>query len=244
MGQWKNVVVTGAGTGIGRALALGFASDGYFVTGLGRTISTLQETQKLCENSNFSFKSLDVADSNMVEVVFSKIELEMGPIDVLINNAAVYPREYFMDQPAGEWTQAILINICGVANCCRAVLPQMLGRNAGRIINIGSLADINPIPASSAYSVSKGGLHALTRALSAEIDRDRYPNVLINELNPGANKTQMSVSGQDPAAVYPWTKRLVDLPPGGATGRMFLRDREIRPGEGIRARIKRVLHLG
>jgi len=117
----------------------------------------------------------------------------------------------------------------------------MLERNAGRIINVGSLADINPIPASSAYSVSKGGLHSLTRALSAEIDRDRYPNVLINELNPGANKTKMSSTGQEPAEVYPWAKQLVDLPTGGPTGRMFLNGGEIRPGEGIKARIKRLL---
>lgn len=241
MSQWKNVVVTGAGTGIGQALSLCFASDGYNVVGLGRTISTLQDTQKQCDNGNFAFKVLDVANSEAVEAAFSQIQSEIGPIDILINNAAVYPRKYFLDQSADDWTQAILINICGVANCCRAVLPPMLERNAGRIINVGSLADNNPIPASSAYSVSKGGLHALTRALSSEIDRERYPNVLINELNPGVNKTQMSDSGQEPAAVYPWAKRLVEFPASGPTGRMFLQDREIRPGEGIRARIKRLL---
>jgi 2-hydroxycyclohexanecarboxyl-CoA dehydrogenase len=244
MPGFKNVVITGAGTGIGRALSLGFVSDGCRVVGLGRTSSSLQETQGLCRNKNFTFKVVDVAKDELVDAVFSEINSEIGPIDVLINNAAVYPREYFLDQSANDWTQTILINICGVANCCRAVLPQMLARNAGRIINIGSLADINPIPASSAYSVSKGGLHSLTRALSAEIDRDRYPNVLINELNPGANKTRMSTSGQEPASVYPFAKQLVELQAGGPTGRMFLNGREIRPGEGIRARLKRLLFFG
>jgi len=241
MSEFKNVVITGAGSGIGQALSLGFASDGYRVVGLGRTNSSLQDTQERSQSPNFSFKVVDVANDEIVNRVFSDIASEIGTVDVLINNAAVYPRDYFLDQSAKEWTQAILINICGVANCCRAVLPQMLERNAGRIINIGSLADINPIPASSAYSVSKAGLHSLTRALSAEIDRGRYPNVLINELNPGANKTRMSASGQEPANVYPFAKQLVDLPAGGPTGRMFLDGREILPGDGLKARIKHLL---
>jgi 2-hydroxycyclohexanecarboxyl-CoA dehydrogenase len=241
MNDFRTVVVTGAGTGIGRALAVGFASDNYVVVGLGRTASTLEETRQLCKKNLFSFKIVDVADDTAVTATLAQITSETGPIDVLVCNAAVYPRVYFLDQPAEEWTRALMINVCGVANCCRAVLPKMFERNSGRIVIVGSFADLGPLPGMSVYSASKGALHALTRALCAEINRQRYPNVLVNEFNPGATRTAMSEDGHDPAAVYPWLKHIVDLPAGGPTGRIFLCDREFEANEGRRAKIKRKL---
>ena len=235
------VVITGAGTGIGRALAIGFTSDGCRVIGFGRTAATLEETQRLCSKELFSYKVADVSDDAAASAALAQVAAETGPIGVLICNAAVYPRVYFLDAPAADWAQALGINVCGVANCCHAVLPAMLARNAGRIVVFGSLADYNPIPASSVYSASKGALHALVRALASEIDRSRYPNVLINEFNPGATRTGMSDFGHDPALVYPWVKRLVDFPAGGPTGRMFICDREVFLNEGVKAKIKRRL---
>ncbi|MGA2411079.1 MAG: SDR family oxidoreductase [Candidatus Binataceae bacterium] len=241
MSQLHTVVITGAGSGIGRALAAGFTSDGYVVAGLGRTASALEETMRLCKDNLFSYKVADVSDNAAVTAALAQIALEVGPIDVLICNAAVYPRAYFLEQPADEWTHALMINICGVANCCRAVLPAMLERHAGRIVVVGSFADAAPIPASSVYSTSKGALHALTKALSAEIDSHRYPNVLVNEFNPGSTRTAMNEGGHEPAAVYPSMKRLVEFPAGGPTGRIFLLDQEIRPREGLKGRIRNLL---
>jgi len=241
MNQFRRVVVTGAGTGIGRALCAGFTFDDYVVVGLGRTLSTLEETKTVCKNGLFSYFAVDVSDSEAVTATLTRIAAEVGTIDVLVCNAAVYPKVYFLDQPADEWTRALTINVCGVANCCRAVLPAMLEQNAGRIVIVGSFADISPLPGTSVYSASKGALHPLTRALSVEIDRQRYPNVLINELNPGATRTAMSEGGHEPNAVYPWLKSIVDLPSGGPTGRIFLCDREFQPNEGRRARLKRYL---
>jgi NAD(P)-dependent dehydrogenase (short-subunit alcohol dehydrogenase family) len=241
MSQFRTVVVTGAGTGIGRALCVGFTHDGYVVVGLGRTGSTLEETKKACKKELFSYLTIDVSDSTAVTAALTRIAKEIGSVDVLVCNAAVYPRAYFLDQPADEWTRALLINICGVANCCRAVLPTMLERNAGRIVIVGSFADISPLPGTSVYSASKGALHPLARALSVEIDRRRYPNVLINEFNPGATRTAMSEGGHEPAMVYPWLKSIVDLPSGGPTGRIFLCDKELQPSEGRKAKLKRYL---
>ena len=241
MSQFRTVVVTGAGTGIGRALCVGFTSDDYVVVGLGRTARTLEETKKACKNDLFSYMAVDVSDNTAVTAALAQISAEVGPIGVLVCSAAVHPRAYFLDQPADEWTRALIINVGGVANCCRAVLPAMLERNAGRIVIVGSFADISPLPGTSAYSASKGALHPLTRVLSAEIDRRRYPNVLINEFNPGATRTGMSENGHEPAAVYPWLKSIVELPSGGPTGRIFLCDREFQPNEGKRAKIKRYL---
>jgi NAD(P)-dependent dehydrogenase (short-subunit alcohol dehydrogenase family) len=241
MKQFRTVVVTGAGTGIGRALCVGFTFDDYVVVGLGRTASALEETRAACKDQLFSYLQVDVTNSTAVAEALAQVVRHNGSIDVLVCNAAVYPRAYFLDQSADEWTHTLMINVCGVANSCRAVLPAMLKRNAGRIVIVGSFADISPLPGTSAYSVSKGALHPLTRALSVEIDRQRYPNVLINEFNPGATRTGMSESGHEPAVVYPWLKRIIDLPSGGPTGRIFLRDKEIQPEEGRKAKLKRHL---
>jgi NAD(P)-dependent dehydrogenase (short-subunit alcohol dehydrogenase family) len=241
MASAKTVVVTGAGSGIGQALAIGFAADGYTVVGVGRTAATLEATGRLCAPNSYTYRLVDVADAAAVQRVFAAIEAEVAPIDALINNSAVYPRLHFLDQSAEDWTNTILINICGVANCCRAVLPGMLERNLGRIVNIGSLADMYPIPGACDYSVSKGGLHALTKALAVEISPERYPNVLVNEMFPGATRTQMSDYGNEVSAIYPWVKRLVELPSGGATGRMFQGFKEIRLNESLKGKIKRIL---
>jgi NAD(P)-dependent dehydrogenase (short-subunit alcohol dehydrogenase family) len=216
---------------------MGFAKRGDRVVGLGRTAQTLEQTLALCAPDKFSFKVVDVTDSAAVEAAIGG----MNPVDAIICNAATYPRAYFLDQPADEWSRTILINVCGVANCCRAVLPRMLERNHGRIVIIGSLADLNPIPSASAYSVSKGALHALTRAISAEIDRQRYPDVLINEFNPSATRTAMSDGGDDPSATFPRIARLVDFPAGGPTGRSFMRDTEVRLNETPKGMVKRLL---
>lgn len=233
----KTVVISGAGSGIGRALAIGFSRDGQRVIGLGRSEPGLVETGGLAAPGTFDYRLVDIADAAAVEAVFRDI----GPVDVLVNNAAVYPREFFLDQSAADWTAVILTNLCGPAYCCRACLPGMLARNHGRIINVGSLADWWPIPAASAYSASKGGLHALTKALAAEIDPVRYPDVLVNEMLPRATRTSMSAQGDSPDALYPLARRMAGFPAGGPTGRMFNPEREIVANEGLRARLTRML---
>jgi NAD(P)-dependent dehydrogenase (short-subunit alcohol dehydrogenase family) len=238
----KTVVVTGAGAGIGRALAVGFAGDGCRVVGIGRTRAALEETGALCQGQ-FSYLLADVADAEAVANAMERVAAD-GAIDALICNAAVYPREFFLHQPAVDWTSTLLTNVCGVANCCRAVLPAMLDRNAGRIVVIGSLADLSPLPGASAYSASKAALHSLVRALACEIDRRRYPNVLINEFNPPATRTAMCDIGASPSSLYRRVKQLVEFPAGGPTGRMYLRYREYRPNEGARAKLKRIFMSG
>jgi len=235
------VVVTGAGSGIGRALCVGLTSDGYQVVGIGRGGDALAATAALCHRDTFSWRCIDVADSNAVAAGFAAIEAESGPVYGLICGAAIYQRRYFLDLTAEEWTYEILVNLCGPAYCCRALLPGMLERQAGRIVIVGSLADTSPIPASSAYSTSKGGLHALVRALVSEIDRARYPNVLINELLPGETRTAMSDVGHPPSAVYPFAKRLIEMSAGEPTGRIFALDREIFLDERLKARLLRML---
>lgn len=238
------VVITGAGAGIGRALAKGFASDGFTVVGLGRTPESLNETGAGCAPGRFLPIVADVSEHAVVDRAIQSVLTSHGPIDALVCNAAVYPRVHFLDQPAEDWERALLINVCGVANCCRSVLPGMLERNHGRIVVVGSFADLNPIPASSAYAASKGAIHALVRALSSEIDRTYYPDVLINEFNPGVTQTSMSSYGDPPEAACPRVKKLVDFPSGGPTGRLFVQDREVVLNESLKRRLLRMVGLG
>jgi NAD(P)-dependent dehydrogenase (short-subunit alcohol dehydrogenase family) len=237
----NGVVVMDAGADIGRALAVGFAADGYRVTGLGAAAPALARTEALCQDGRFSGVIVDVSDPAALAAAFAAIEGESGPIEVLVCSAWAYPRTFFLDHTSEDWNSALIANVCGVANACRLVLPSMLERNAGRIVVMGSLADVRPIAAASVYSVSKGALHTLVKCLAAEIDADRYPNVLINEYNEGAVRTSLDPGGEEPSALYPRVKRLVDFPPGGPSGRMYLGDREIRLNESLKAKIRRLL---
>ena len=237
----KTVVITGAGSGIGRALALGFAEDGANVVGFGRTRANLKETVQLCRSGHLSYVVGDVASEEDVARLFEEAIARHGQVDILINNAAIYPKVSFLDLPHREWARVIETNVVGVALCCRRALPEMLRRGFGRIINVGSFAGKHPIPDSSAYSTSKAALRSLTKALASEIDREKFPNVLVNEFVPIPVKTSMSSNGADPMAVYPHAKFVVGLPADGPTGRIFKGSVLHIEDYGLRARLRRAL---
>lgn len=237
----KSVVVTGAGSGIGRAIATGFCADGANVVGIGRTKADLEETARLCGDGRMRFVVGDVARHEDVEHLFVEARRWFGKVDILVNNAALYPKAPFLEMTHEEWSHAIQTNLIGVADCCRLALPGMLERGYGRIINMGSLAWMGPIPNSSAYTCSKGAVRAFTRSLATEVDRTRYPDVLINELLPGIVRTRMSDSGEDPSNVYAHARYVVNLPPNGPSGRTFLQSSLYVEDHGLRARAKRLI---
>lgn len=237
----KVVVITGAGSGIGRGIASGFCGDGADVVGFGRTRSALEETARQHGRGRMHVVVGDVAKQEDVDRLFAETHERYGRVDVLVNNAAVYPKVTFLDTPVSEWARVMEMNVVGVARCCHLALPGMLERGHGRIINVGSLAWKAPIPASSAYSASKAAMRALTLAIASEIDRARYPDVLINELLPGIFKTSMSEQGDDPMSVYAHARTLASLPSGGPTGQTFMQSEIYVPDQGIRARAKRML---
>lgn len=237
----KCVVVTGAGSGVGRALAMGFAADGATVIGIGRTRADLEQTARLCPDGRMHFVVGDVGKTEDVERLFAEATRLCGKVDILVNNAAVYPKQAFLDSTHEEWGGAIQTNLVGLAHCCRLALPGMLQRGYGRIINVGSLAWLGPIPNSSAYSASKGAVRAFTRSLATEVDRSRYPDVLINELLPGVFKTRMSDDGEDPMSAYPHARVVASLPANGPTGRTFLQSAIYIEDHGLRARARRLL---
>src|ERR1700758_5641109 len=186
----KIVIVTGAGGGLGRALVRALARRGDVAVAFGRDLPRLNETGVGLDPELFRPYKVDAADLEGMERAVAEAGHALGRIDGLFANAASYPRVSLLDQTATSWMDVLRVNVGGVLAACRAVLPIMMRMGHGRIITVGSFADIDPLASSSAYSASKGALHALTRAIARDLGDD-YPDILVNEWIPGALKTAM-----------------------------------------------------
>ncbi len=114
----KVIIITGAGSGIGRALAVGFCRDGARVMGMGRTEANLAETSKLCEGQGMDYIVGDVTSEKDVNSLVDRTIEKYVQIDILINNAGVYPQNKFVDSSYEEWAKVIEINLLGAALCC------------------------------------------------------------------------------------------------------------------------------
>lgn len=216
-------------------------SQGQQVALLGRSADDM--ARAIDGRSNGVAYAVDLRDSEACAAAVREIEATQGAIANLVHCAAVYPRAHFIDQTTADFDDTYISNIFGVANMVRATLPLMLERSHGRIVVLGSLADINPLPGSVAYSSSKGALHSLVKGIAAEIDRQRYPDVLINELTPGATRTSMSSYGQAPEEVPDLIQRLLDLPAGGPSGALFQKEKRMHLNETWKGALKRRLGL-
>ncbi|EBA06360.1 SDR family oxidoreductase [Sagittula stellata] len=227
------VVVTGAGSGLGRAMALAFAARGFRVVGTGRRAGALSETADQC-GGRFTALPMDVADWTAVREGFAPL----GPVAVLVNNAAVYPRRDILDESGESFAGTMAVNLGGVVNCTRAVLEDMAPRGRGRILNVATFADLNPLPASSAYSVSKGAARIFTRALLADIG-DRLPRIVVSDWMPGMLATTMGIpDGVAPKVSAEWGVRLALKGDASYSGTVFEMDREILPPRGLKAKVR------
>ena len=236
-----SVVVTGASGGLGRAMAEGFARDGALVFGFGRSTSGLEETRARCPQGRMVPVAGDLTCKSDIEALFAEAQRIAGRVDVLINNGARYPKKDFLGEPFDDWEHAVLTNVIGTARCCHLALPGMLERGFGRIVNVGTFAWMGPIPNASAYSTSKGAIRPLTQSLASEVDRARFPDVLVNEFIPGTFKTGMSETGEEPDAVYPHLRHVVSLPSGGPTGQTFFKQDMLQEPVRLKTRIKRAV---
>jgi NAD(P)-dependent dehydrogenase (short-subunit alcohol dehydrogenase family) len=222
------VLITGAGGGIGRALALGFARDGAALALCDRDASALTETANLCAARELHTRTVDVSDDLAAGRFVQETLSRFGRIDVLLNNAGVVDRGPLLSTPFSDWARVIAVNLVGVASFTYHVLPSMLANGHGRIINLASREAEYPRPDRSAYVASKAGVISFTRAVALSIDRDRYPDVLVNALVPGPTRTGMNQRDglQEPEAVYPHARYVAELPSGGPTGRTFWNSRD------------------
>jgi NAD(P)-dependent dehydrogenase (short-subunit alcohol dehydrogenase family) len=181
----KVALVTGGGTGIGKKTALLFSEEGADVVVLGTTPDELELVGNEIETlgRRCLAHKVDVADENQVNAAIENSLKSFGRIDVLINNAAVMgPTAPVAEMSAASWAQEIGVNLTGSFLCCKAVLPAMIERKGGNIINVSSVAGQRAYPLRSSYAVSKAGVIALTRTLAAEVGP--Y-NIRVNAIAPG-----------------------------------------------------------
>ncbi|MFX3628550.1 MAG: 3-ketoacyl-ACP reductase [Ectobacillus sp.] len=188
----KTALVTGAGRGIGRAAAIALAKEGVNLGLLGRTMDNLEKlAAELAQyNVEVSAAAADVADLEAVTHAVAHITEELGAIDILINNAGTAKFGGFLDLTPEEWENIIRVNLMGVYNVTRAVLPGMIERKSGDIINISSTAGQKGAPVTSAYSASKFGVLGLTESLMLEV---RKHNIRVSALTPSTVATDLAI---------------------------------------------------
>ncbi|SEP94822.1 SDR family oxidoreductase [Thalassovita taeanensis] len=233
-------VITGAGGGLGRALAVELSARGMQVVGFGRRADALEETGALA-GARFQPMALDVADSIAVQEGFDRITAQYGAPCLLINNAAVYPRRDLLVETPESFMQSVAINLGGVVACTHAALQGMVQTGFGRIMTVSTFADIAPLPASSAYAVSKGAARIYTRAALADL-ADRFPDIVLNDWMPGMLATQMGVAdGLPPAQAARWGAELALWHDPALSGSIFERGREILPPRSLKGRVKDAL---
>jgi 3-hydroxybutyrate dehydrogenase len=190
----RTALVTGGGHGLGRGIAEALACAGARVCLVGRSESALDDTVKALRAAGREAHAFvcDVTSESSVEAAVTHAGQVLGHIDFLINNAGVAPTAPLARMTLELWNQALAVNATGSFLCMRAVLPGMLERKFGRIVNIASVAGITGGPYLAAYSASKHALVGLTRAAAAELG-DR--GVQVNALCPAYVDTEMTRGG-------------------------------------------------
>ena len=204
--EGRVVLVTGAGRGIGRALALAFAGAGAKVALLGKTKKNLLDVQKEMKDSGATacVVAADVADEGAVSRAVAAVEQQLGPVDVLVNNAGIFAAAPVEKMDAVVFDRVLAVNLRGPFLMSRALLPGMKSRKRGHIVNIASTAGRRGFPGGGAYCASKFGLAGLSEVLLYET---RTSNVRVTCVFPSTVSTDlMKKSGLpfDPArAIQP-----------------------------------------
>lgn len=187
----KNALITGAGKGIGKAIALALAKEGVNVILLARTQEEIDNVAAKARSLRVKALALtaDVADINSVNTAVEKALSEFGSIDILINNAGIAAFGKFLELEPAEWERIIKVNLMGTYYVTRAILPNMIERQTGDIINISSTAGLNGNALTSAYSASKFAVLGLTDSLMQEV---RKHNIRVTALTPSTVATDLA----------------------------------------------------
>lgn len=187
----KNALITGGGKGIGRALAFALAAEGANIGLMARTQADLDRVAE--ELQPFQVKVTtavaDVSDLDAVTSAVERIKQGLGTIDILVNNAGISSFGTFMELEPARWEEIVKVNLFGPYYVTRAVLPDMIERQTGDIINISSTAGKNGNRVTSAYSASKFALIGMSESLMQEV---RKHNIRVSTLTPSTIATDMA----------------------------------------------------
>ena len=202
----RTVLVTGASRGIGRSVALRFAEEGARLALVARTETELLQTADAIEQAGARAIAIptDIRDRGGVQACVERAEAELGPIDVLVNNAGVFLWRPFLELSSEEWELVLETNLTGAANFCRAVLPGMMRRRRGRIVNVSSIHGMRGEANLAAHSAAKFGLIGLTQSLAREF---RSFNIAVNAVCPGTVENREDETGA-PSRTEPLAEKL------------------------------------
>lgn len=185
-------VVTGAGSGIGRAVALALLGDGYVVALAGRRREPLEETASLATEGESLILPTDVTDPASVDALFAEVQAKAGRLDVLFNNAGIgAPTTNFGDLTFEQWQSVVSVNIDGMFLCANRAYRLMRDQSpqGGRIINNGSISAHTPRPGSAPYTASKHAVTGLTKSISLD---GRIHNIVASQIDIGNAATDMT----------------------------------------------------
>jgi 3-oxoacyl-[acyl-carrier protein] reductase len=187
-------LVTGGSRGIGRAVVEALLADGWTVAFTYRQDERAARDVEAAAPGRARGFALDLADREGPGRLVAEIETTLGPVQALVNNAAVRAQALLAMTSDAEWGAVMDANVDGAFRCCRAVLPKMLLRRQGAIVNVSSLAAVAGIAGQTAYAASKAALLGMTRALAREVGRR---GIRVNAVLPGFVATDMTASLPD-----------------------------------------------
>jgi NAD(P)-dependent dehydrogenase (short-subunit alcohol dehydrogenase family) len=187
----KVAIVTGGGTGIGKAISLALSNEGAVLVIAARDLSRLEQTAKDVESKGGKARAIqtDISDYEQVKRMVAQTIKDFGQIDILVNNAArgTFNDADVADMNLKEWHDSLAINLTGVMLCSKEALKQMIPRGTGNIINISSVAGMSGVPRESPYAATKWGVIGLTETLAIEAGKF---GIRVNCVSPGATRTQ------------------------------------------------------
>jgi 2-hydroxycyclohexanecarboxyl-CoA dehydrogenase len=214
----KTAIVTGAAGGIGRGIAMKFAAEGARVGVLDLSIEAAQVVADEIEAAGGQALALgaDISQEAAVEAAVSSLRERFGPVNVLVNNAAVMPAGRLHETAVADFDRCLAVNLRGTYMMCRAVLPDMIERRDGSIIHMASVTAILGLPGLAVYSATKGALVALARAMSTDYAR---LGIRVNSISPGTIDSPMLhnfIAGQSDPDYY--RRAFDDMHPIGRVG--------------------------
>lgn len=181
-------VVTGASSGIGKAIAKSLSAEGCTVVLASRSVDELREVQDELKGSS-TVVEMDVSNDESVQQAFRKILDQHKQIDILVNSAGIMPLSYLKNRHLKEWLQTIEVNVKGCLRCINEVLPSMKEQKAGHIVNIASVDGKELFPGGAIYGASKAAVIALSKAMRMELSPAF--NIRVTAIEPGTVATSL-----------------------------------------------------